>query len=59
MKCLCGDVWPGDDADSECPFYECGYEWCPKCDDHHRPPVCVTVIPAEEPSCLPGCNPAR
>ena len=44
MKCLCGDVWPGCEADSECPFQECGYEYCPKCDGHHRPPVCVTVI---------------
>jgi hypothetical protein len=39
-KCLCGD----DDPDG-CMYLNCGYEYCPKCGDHHRPPACVTVIP--------------
>jgi len=46
VKCLCGDpaTFGYEHADGECLFYELGYEWCPKCEDHHRPPVCVSVI---------------
>ena len=39
-KCLCGDAWYPD-AD-ECPQYEIGYNYCPPCGEHHRPPVCET-----------------
>ena len=46
MKCLCGDpaTFGYESAGSECLFYELGYEWCPACDDHHRSPICVTVV---------------
>jgi hypothetical protein len=38
-RCLCGD----DDPDG-CVYLNCGYEYCPACNEHHRPPVCVPVI---------------
>jgi len=49
VKCLCGDpaTFGYEPADGECLFFELGYEWCPKCEDHHRPPVCAPVIQGE------------
>jgi hypothetical protein len=44
MNCLCGDPATLGYEESECLFYALGYEWCPACDDHHRPPICVTVL---------------
>lgn len=44
LKCLCGD----DDPDG-CLYLNCGYEYCPKCVDHHRPPICVPVLRSAPP----------